>query len=348
MSVNYTSVLLNKQKKGYDKILWLGIFLMLAFFIGFQLLFHPEITAETLLIRATAVTAFVLLHIILSIGPLCRLNTKFLPLLYNRRHLGVSMFFIALIHGAFSIIQFHALGDINPIVSVFTSNQHYQEISAFPFQVLGFFALVILFVMAATSHDFWLNNLSPRIWKSLHMGVYVVYGLLVLHVALGALQYETHPVYWVLLISGFATITSLHLFAGVKENLRLKKDASLLKKGGFVEVCLVSEIPEDCAKVVFIEGENIAIFRYDGKLSAVHNVCKHQMGPLGEGKIVDGCITCPWHGYQYKPEDGQAPPPFTEKLKTFELKILDGNVWVNPVPKEEGTFVEPAKLEEAK
>lgn len=348
MSVNYTSVLWNKQKKGYDKLLWIGILLMIVCFVAFQLLFHPQITAETLIIRATAITAFVLLHIILSIGPLSRLNPKFLPLLYNRRHLGVSMFIIALIHGAFSIIQFHAVGDLNPIVSVFTSNQHYQEISAFPFQILGLFALIILFVMAATSHDFWLNNLSPKIWKALHMGVYVAYGLLVLHVALGALQYESHPVYWVLLSAGFLTIFSLHLIAGFKENIRLKADEDKASKEQYYQVCTVAEIPEDCAKTVFIEGENIAIFKYDGKLSAVHNVCKHQMGPLGEGKIVDGCITCPWHGYQYQPEDGQAPAPFTEKLKTFEVKVLDGAVWVNPIPKEEGTFVEPVKLEETK
>lgn len=347
MSVNYTSVQWNAQKKSYDKILWSGISFMLICFIGFQLWLHPQITAETLIIRATAITAFLLLHIILAIGPLSRLNTKFMPLLYNRRHLGVSMFFIALIHGVFSIIQFHVLGDTNPIVSVFTSNQNYQAISEFPFQTLGFFALIILFLMAATSHDFWLNNLSPRIWKSLHMGVYVAYGLLVLHVALGTLQYEDHPVYWVFLISGFAVIASLHLIAGIRETRRLQKDQTLLKEGGFIEVCLTSEIPEDCAKTIFVEGENIAIFRYDGKLSAVYNVCKHQMGPLGEGRIVDGCITCPWHGYQYKPEDGRAPEPFTEKLKTFEVKVLDGKVWVNPVPKEEGTFVEPVKLEEA-
>jgi len=36
-----------------------------------------------------------LLHIILSIGPLCRLDSRFLPLLYNRRHLGVTMFLLS-------------------------------------------------------------------------------------------------------------------------------------------------------------------------------------------------------------------------------------------------------------
>lgn len=344
MSVKYASVLWNEQKKTYDKILWLGILLCILSYAIFHVVFHPETTIETVIIRATALTAFLLLHIILIIGPLSRINPLFLPLLYNRRHMGVSMFFIALIHGAFSIIQFHALGDVSPLVSVFTSNQHYNAISDFPFQTLGFFALVILFLMAATSHDFWLKNLSPQIWKTLHMGVYFAYGLIVLHVALGALQYESHPIYWMMLIAGFVTISGLHVYAGIKENKQLTAEKDSLEKNGFFEVCPLGEINEKCAKTVFIDGENIAIFKYDEKISAVHNVCKHQMGPLGEGKIVDGCITCPWHGYQYLPENGQSPAPFTEKVKTYETKVLDGKVWVNPKPKAEGTFVEPSKI----
>lgn len=345
MGVKYEAVLWNKQKKKYDRVLWLGVLSVITVFIAAQLVLHPQITAETLIIRVTALTAFTLLNLILMIGPLARLDERFLPLLYNRRHLGVSMFFLALIHGVFSIIHFHALGDTNPIVSVFTSNQNYQAISEFPFQILGFFALVILFIMAATSHDFWLKNLSPKVWKSLHMMVYVAYALLILHIALGVLQYEDHIEYGGIVVFSFLTIAGLHLFAGYKEIKALKGQRNALKDNGFVEVVSVDEIPDDCAKTVFIDGENIAIFKYDGKVSAVHNVCKHQMGPLGEGKIVDGCITCPWHGYQYLPENGQSPPPFTELLHTYEVKILDSKVWVNPTPYPEGTFVEPAILE---
>jgi nitrite reductase/ring-hydroxylating ferredoxin subunit/DMSO/TMAO reductase YedYZ heme-binding membrane subunit len=342
MSVNYAPVLWNNQKKLYDKILWFGILLIMGTFVAAQLILRPEITAETLIIRATAFTAIILLHFILLIGPLCRLNPLFLPLLYNRRHLGVSMFFIAAIHGVFSIMNFHALGDINPIISVFTSNQNYAAISSFPFQIFGFFALIIFFLMAATSHDFWLKNLSPKVWKALHMSVYIAYGLIILHVATGTLQYESNPFYWFLLIGGFITISGLHLISGWKETQRVKtaKDKAIQK--GFHEILPLVEISEKCATTVFINGENIAIFKYDNKVSAVHNVCKHQMGPIGEGKIVNGCITCPWHGYQYLPENGQSPAPFTEELKTFEVKIINKMVWVNPIAKAEGSFVEPA------
>ena len=91
--------------------------------------------------------------------------------------------------------------------------------------------------------------------------------------------------------------------------------------------------------------ESIAIFKYSGKLSAVSNVCKHQNGPLGEGKITDdGCITCPWHGYQYRPEDGCSPPPFPEKVSTYQLLRKENQIWVNPTPFAEGTPVEPVLI----
>ena len=88
------------------------------------------------------------------------------------------------------------------------------------------------------------------------------------------------------------------------------------------------------------------MFRYDGKLSAVSNVCAHQNGPLGEGKIVFGCVTCPWHGFQYRPEDGCAPPPYTEKIPTYRLKLESGRVFIDPNPLPAGTYVEPVAIPE--
>lgn len=344
MGLTYQAVFWNRNKKTYDKILGAGVIICLLSFAIFQLLLHPDITVETLIIRATAATAILLLHFILIIGPLARIDARALPLLYNRRHLGVTMFLLALIHGVFSIIQFHTLGDVNAFVSVFTSNQKYLEISAFPFQILGFFALIILMLMAATSHDFWLKNLTPRVWKRLHMLVYLAYVLIFAHVALGTLQYEDHPVYWILLILGFITISGLHLYAGFREWKNLTIQKFDLMDAGFIEVGSVNEIEENKAKIVFINGENIAIFKYNEKVSAVSNVCRHQLGPIGEGKIVDGCITCPWHGYQYRPENGQSPPPFKEKLPTYHVKLVNDLVWVNPTPLPAGTFVKAAPI----
>ncbi|HEU5217822.1 MAG TPA: Rieske (2Fe-2S) protein, partial [Gemmatimonadales bacterium] len=89
------------------------------------------------------------------------------------------------------------------------------------------------------------------------------------------------------------------------------------------------------------DGERIAVFRDGSRVGALTNLCAHQNGPLGEGRIIDGCITCPWHGYQYRPESGVSPPPFDDKVPTYNLAVEAGRVLVDPRPNPPGTTVAP-------
>ncbi len=344
MSHGYTSVGWNRQKKIYDGLMAGGIAVYLALFVGMGAAVHPNATIETLLIRGFGTCALLMLHVILCIGPLCRLFPRLLPLLYNRRHLGVTMFLMALAHGGFSIFQFHALGDLNPLLSVLASNTRYASLTDFPFQPLGLAALLILFLMAATSHDFWLANLTAPVWKRLHMLVYVAYGLIVAHVVLGVLQAETNPILAGALGVGMIVVFGLHWLAGRRETELDQPHNAQASQTGYVDVCGVEEIKENRAKIVCLSGERVAVFKYDGKVSAISNACQHQNGPLGEGKIIDGCVTCPWHGYQYLPDSGASPPPFTEKIPTFNLIVVNGRVLVDPKPNPAGTPVTPAKI----
>ena len=343
MSHQYQAIGWNRQKHLYDLVVAGGALAYIALFIGATVLLFPYATAETMLIRATGSAAFLLLHVVLCIGPLCRLDSRFLPLLYNRRHLGVITFLLGAFHGVFAIIQFHSFGDKDPLVSLLTANQNFQSLADFPFQQLGFLALLILFLMAATSHDFWLRNLTPPVWKSLHMLVYVAYALLIGHVTLGELQSETSPVLVIATGLGLATVLGLHLGAARQER-KVDTTKPTTVPSGFVDACAVDSIPEKCAAVCSVSGERVAIFKYDGKISAISNVCRHQNGPLGEGKIIDGCVTCPWHGYQYLPDTGASPPPFTEKVSTFQTKVVDGRVWIDPTPNHPGTRIEPSQI----
>ena len=346
MSLTYDPVHWTPHKKYYDRLMLVFVAAYLVLFGGLQLAVYPQITAETLVIRATGTLAFLMLHVILSIGPLCRLDRRFLPLLYNRRHLGVTMFSIALVHGVFNLVQFHSQGNVDPLMSLFTSNTQFGSLARFPFQALGFFALLILFLMAATSHDFWLKNLTPPVWKTLHMSVYAAYALLVMHVMLGVIQLENSPALIGLTGLGLFSVAGLHVSAALTQMRRDRAARRLAEpvEDPFVFACTVSDIPDNRAKMLIIGGENIALFKYDGKLSAVHNLCKHQNGPLSEGKIIDGCITCPWHGYQYLPENGQSPPPFMEKVCTYDVRVEGPNVFVNPKPYPEGTPRPPAVI----
>ena len=81
MSEKYTAISWNRQKKIYDALLWSGVAVYLLLFIGLGGLLQPNATIETLIIRGFGTCAILLLHIVLIIGPLCRLSPKFLPLL---------------------------------------------------------------------------------------------------------------------------------------------------------------------------------------------------------------------------------------------------------------------------
>jgi nitrite reductase/ring-hydroxylating ferredoxin subunit len=344
MSVKYQAIQWNRQKRIYDIVLIGSVALYLIAFGALTEYLFPFITEEILLMRTFGTAAFLLLHIILCIGPLCRLNPKFLPLLYNRRHAGVTCFLLALVHAVLIVATYHAGGDINPILSIFVSSPLTHSVAGVPFQPFGLFALVILFLLAATSHDFWLTILTAPVWKALHMAVYFAYALLVLHVTFGTLQGETSWLYIAAMAVGLLTVLGLHLAAAIKESY-LDEERKHKGSDEFVDACAVADIPENRAHIVPISGERVAIFKYEGKISAVSNVCQHQNGPLGEGRIVAGCITCPWHGYQYVPETGASPPPFVEKVPTFNVRVTNGRVWIDPKPNPAGSRAEPALIE---
>lgn len=355
MSGNYHGIHWNFQKRVYDGVIVALLLLAVASFMGVSTTVHPGMTIETLLMRCSAFLCLFLLQLILCIGPLARINSRFLPLLYNRRHLGVCLFLLASFHGILATIQHHALGNTFPLVSLFTSYardygaalSNFENVRNIPFEPFGALALVILYVMAATSHDFWLRLLGASLWKSLHTLVYFAYALIIFHVSFGFMQSEIHLVYPVLVLSGALLVFSLHLAAFLKGQTAQRRAPSARDADGFVSVCDVDALEENKGKTVRIGNERVALFRQRGRIFALSNVCRHQGGPIGEGRILDGCVTCPWHGWQYKPEDGMSPPPFHEHVPVYPVEVRNGAVFVKPVACEKGTTLEGAIASDA-
>jgi nitrite reductase/ring-hydroxylating ferredoxin subunit/DMSO/TMAO reductase YedYZ heme-binding membrane subunit len=339
MSAGFQAVQWNRAKLVYDAVLLAGVALYIGAYLVLSYWLDPPKdlpAAIDLRIRAFGSCAFLMLTIILSIGPLARLDRRFLSLLYNRRHFGVLTFLVALAHAAF-MIEWFAVQDALPgLYDELTKVADYAKFIGFPFKALGLAALVILFLMAATSHDFWLAFLTPPVWKGLHMALYVAYGLVVMHVALGLMQADRNPLIPAMLIAGLTCVTALHLVAGWRE--RPGDRGASVDSEGWVKVGPPLSIPDKGARIVTgPDGERIAIFRDGTEIGALSNLCAHQNGPIGEGRIIDGCVTCPWHGYQYRLADGCAPPPFTERLATYRVRLTRGVVEVDPRPLPPGT-----------
>lgn len=351
MSVKYVGVQWTRTKMVYDALVVVGV---VAFIELFERLAASTLGGERYLVtpvvemRAFGACAFTMLSMILCIGPLARIDRRFAPLLYNRRHFGVAMALVALAHAYHVLGFYYAYSSVRPSAALLEQDHAFTSAS-WPFPIFGAIALCIVVVMAATSHDFWQKFLGARAWKSLHMLVYVAYALAVLHVAFGVMQTDLHPALVALFLLSVVTVIGLHLVASRRSTALERAPATPREKEGkrWLDAGPVSAIPKNRAlPVVGPTGERIAVIRHEGGVSALHGVCAHQGGPLYEGKVIDGCLTCPWHGWTYRPEDGCAPPPFVEKIPTYDVRIENGHVFVCPDANPDGTRVEPAKIEE--
>lgn len=346
MSVKYIPVQWNPNKYIYDAVMLLGVGLFLYIFLYAApgILSHERpINPQVHNARAFGACAFMMLTVILCIGPLARLDPRFLPLLYNRRHFGVMTVFVAMTHAGYIVDWYFAFSSSNKYEALLFANTSYGQLAGFPFEAFGIFALFTLILLAATSHDFWMKFLSPPVWKRIHYLIYPAYLSVVAHVSLGILQDQQNHAFTVIFIGGAAAVGVLHLMAALKER---RADRALAAEAAeWVPVCDVSEMKDGFAKIKLLaNGERVAVYLNDGKLSAISNACAHQNGPLGEGRIIDCLVTCPWHGFQYDVTSGRSPAPFTEKIPTYNLKTEGTRVLVDARANRPGTYVEPVPV----
>lgn len=76
-------------------------------------------------------------------------------------------------------------------------------------------------------------------------------------------------------------------------------------------------------------GKMICIVNVWGKLTAMDNECLHQGGSLGQGMVENGRVVCPWHGWNYDPKTGVAVDHPDQKLKTYPIKVENGEVYID-------------------
>ena len=69
----------------------------------------------------------------------------------------------------------------------------------------------------------------------------------------------------------------------------------------------------------------IALSHVEGKYGALENHCPHLGGPLGEGTIENGCLRCPWHGWDFDPITGVGKQA---DAAVCDIKVRDDGVYV--------------------
>ncbi len=105
-------------------------------------------------------------------------------------------------------------------------------------------------------------------------------------------------------------------------------------KVDFLEIAPVSELPQGERLFVEIEGKPIVIFNIGGQFFSIADVCSHDDGPVGEGRLEGFNITCPRHGAQFDIRTGKVVQmPAVVDIPAYPVRVVDGMIQLG-VPKE--------------
>ncbi len=96
----------------------------------------------------------------------------------------------------------------------------------------------------------------------------------------------------------------------------------------WIPVASADDLAEAAAMEVVLQGQVLAIFRSGGNLYALDGMCAHQGGPIAEGTVAAGCVTCPWHGWQYELATGIQTINRQPLQQTFEVREREGKIEV--------------------
>ncbi len=101
----------------------------------------------------------------------------------------------------------------------------------------------------------------------------------------------------------------------------------------------IADMQESEVRAVTVAGKKLAITLVQGTFSALDARCPHQGGPLDEGRIQcknngDCYLVCPWHGYEFHAQTGQAPEGFDDRVTSYDVAVRADGVYVQLVDKD--------------
>jgi 3-phenylpropionate/trans-cinnamate dioxygenase ferredoxin subunit len=103
----------------------------------------------------------------------------------------------------------------------------------------------------------------------------------------------------------------------------------------FRRACALSELPDEGALGVEVDGLPVAVIRAGGEVFALHDVCSHEEVPLSEGEVYDHTVECWLHGSCFDVRTGKPTgPPATKPVVTYQVKIDGDDILVGLTEKE--------------
>lgn len=96
----------------------------------------------------------------------------------------------------------------------------------------------------------------------------------------------------------------------------------------FVKVARTSDLHDHRGTLVRVEMEEIALWRVNGRIYAINNVCPHQHFSMLHQGTIDGIyVACPMHGWSFSLEDGRAKSG-SGQGRTYQVKVVGEDVMI--------------------
>lgn len=96
----------------------------------------------------------------------------------------------------------------------------------------------------------------------------------------------------------------------------------------FVNVGRVADFTPGAGKMVVVGGRHVAVFRLGDAFHALDNLCLHRGGPLCDGAIDRGVVTCPWHGWSFEIATGTMVQDPRVGVSRHDVRVQDGEIAV--------------------
>ena len=72
----------------------------------------------------------------------------------------------------------------------------------------------------------------------------------------------------------------------------------------------------------------VALIRVGDQFFAAQKACAHLKEPIGQGRLEDHVVTCPWHGWQYDVRTGKNVFDLAIEIESYGVRVEDGEVKV--------------------
>lgn len=98
----------------------------------------------------------------------------------------------------------------------------------------------------------------------------------------------------------------------------------------WVRIGTIDDIPVQGSRRVMNGETKIAVFRTAGdRIHALEDKCPHKAGPLSEGLVHDGCVTCPLHNWVISLETGAAQGADEGQTATYPVRLDGREIFLN-------------------